>query len=395
LLASLLFVLACRPPASAVPDSTSQVRFRPAPEPSSELAQELILRVPSATWDEGLARGCELLIQQAGEPSLRLTPASNASALGRAGYPGHARIGKELNGGAFPSTLVDEMVAYALSSELPVDVGLASRSFADGQTLWIGGIAPKAALVDPLPRRVDLDASLPITIEVLGEDPQELELVLYVASPHGPVEAYPMLDTVAQWMTTLNVPGEYRMEVVGNRPRDSQVLLLWTLLVDQDEPTLVPLGQPVSEPQSPMAAAEALYEELSLLRARHGLPELQRFPAFEPLAREHSALMASEGRVAHVLPGVTQGVMRRAGVGFHPRADHREDVAAAVTWRDAHDLVELSPGHKANLLCEDCTHVAIGVALEPVLDRQPRLFVTWELLKFPNGPPVKKEPYDH
>ena len=31
--------------------------------------------------------------------------------------------------------------------------------------------------------------------------------------------------------------------------------------------------------------------------------------------------------------------------------------------------------------------VSIGVALEPVLDRPPRLFVTWELMEFPHGVP--------
>ena len=387
-------MLACRPPVGAVPDDPGQVRSRPVPEPSSELAQQLLLRVPSSGWDDGLLHACELLIQQASQPSLRITPASSASALARAGYPSHARIGKELNGGALPEALIQQMVDYALASDVPVDVALASRSFADGQTLWIGGVARRDALLDPMPRRVDLDASVPVTVEVL-EDPDELELVLYVAPPGDAVQTLALDDTVSTWLTTLNVPGEYRLEVVGNRPGDSRVLLLWTLLVDVDEPSLVPLGQPITQPQDPMQAAELLYEELGMLRARHGLPELQRFELFEPLAREHSALMANEGRVAHVLPGVTEGVARRAAGTFRPRADHREDVAAALTWKDAHDLVELSPGHKANLLCEECTHVAIGVALEPVLDRQPRLFVTWELLEFPNGPPRKNELYDH
>ena len=51
------------------------------------------------------------------------------------------------------------------------------------------------------------------------------------------------------------------------------------------------------------------------------------------------------------------------------------------------DITRLSPGHLANLLCEECTHASIGVALEPVTDRTPRLFVVWELLRFPEGPP--------
>ena len=71
----------------------------------------------------------------------------------------------------------------------------------------------------------------------------------------------------------------------------------------------------------------------------------------------------------------------------HPGARHHEDVAAAATADAALALVADSPGHLRNLLCEACTHASIGVALEPVLDRPPRLFVTWELLEFPQAPP--------
>ena len=48
-----------------------------------------------------------------------------------------------------------------------------------------------------------------------------------------------------------------------------------------------------------------------------------------------------------------------------------------------------SPGHLKVMLCESCTHMAIGVALEPKLGGNPRLFVTWELLDFVQGEPQK------
>ena len=36
----------------------------------------------------------------------------------------------------------------------------------------------------------------------------------------------------------------------------------------------------------------------------------------------------------------------------------------------------------------------IGATLEPVLDRVPRLFVTWELLEFQQGPPREIDDYN-
>ena len=101
--------------------------------------------------------------------------------------------------------------------------------------------------------------------------------------------------------------------------------------------------------------------------------------------------MAHTGRVGHILPGVTDGVAARAARTHIPMAEHHENVATALTWEDAHDMVWLSPGHRKNLLCEPCTHVAIGTATG-LTDRAPQLYVTWELLAFPNGEPRRLTP---
>ena len=104
--------------------------------------------------------------------------------------------------------------------------------------------------------------------------------------------------------------------------------------------------------------------------------------------------MAHTGLVAHRLPGVSAGVEAKAAKLAHPRAKMYENVAAAATAEDAHALVVGSPAHLANLLCAKCSHVSIGATLEPVLDRVPRVFVTWELLEFPQGPPKEIEDYN-
>jgi uncharacterized protein YkwD len=114
---------------------------------------------------------------------------------------------------------------------------------------------------------------------------------------------------------------------------------------------------------------------------------VERFFPFEPLAREHAALMASSGVVDHRIAGLTPGVAARIAERFHPGARTFENLAAAPNWQQALDMVRLSPGHLANLFCEECTHASIGVALEPITDRIPRLFVVWELLEFPEGAP--------
>ena len=368
------------------------VRFRPEPTPASETARTLVSRVPDATWDLGLARATDLLVAHAREPSSALPPKAQAIALSHAGYPGHAQFGRELNGGAFPDDLVDQMAMLAISRDAPVDVAISKRGYADGATLWIAGIAPRHVLLDPVPRDVELDGALPVQVEALSGDP---DMALYVAPPMGAVQAMPIESLVSRWLVDFHVPGEYRIEVVVNDGTRSEVVLLWSEFVDAEVPPLFTLPPATHSDVSPMEAAEELYGVLNTFREDVGMRTLERFEPYERLAREHAAFMAHAGQVGHVLPGITEGVAKRAETRFAPTADHSENVAAALTWQDAHDLAVLSPGHRRNLLCEDCTHVSIGAAMESPQGRVPRLFVTWELLSFPNGPPRELQEYDH
>ena len=190
-----------------------------------------------------------------------------------------------------------------------------------------------------------------------------------------------------RWVDGFIEPGQYQMEIVARGERTTQVVLKWSVFVDSPLPEVPRLRRGSLENPNPAEATTALYQELNRIRSEAGLRPVERFYAFEPLAREHAALMASTGIVDHQIPGVTSGVAARAAERFHPGARTFENLAAAPNWQEALDMVQLSPGHLANLFCEECTHASIGVALEPITDRIPRLFVVWELLEFPEGPP--------
>ena len=139
---------------------------------------------------------------------------------------------------------------------------------------------------------------------------------------------------------------------------------------------------------NPYEAEEWLYQQVNILRRKRGLKPLQRFVLFEPLAREHSAWMANTGIVNHTIPGVTAGVSTHAARLAHPRAYHYENVVAASSKEEALQMTIDSPGHFRVLLCKTCTHLSIGAALEPKLTGQPRVFVTWEVMEFPQGEPI-------
>jgi hypothetical protein len=326
---ALLLGLTCscrhRAPASLA-ERPAQVRYRHG-EPNSEAGVWLLERIEGARWDPALLAAARELSAGAADPGARLTPEAVRIATGRAGFPGDARFARLYNGGAHPEALLHD--AMAAQGDAPsLDVALASRRYADGTVLWIMGVAPHWGEVDPYPRDLALDDSLALQVDVPGA--RELQLI--VAPPHGLVQRMGISSGVARWVDLFHLPGEYRLEVVDVGRDRSRVVFDMAVFVEHE---------------------------------------------------------VSSGVLAHVIPGVTPGVGARAWDEFHPRAQHYEDLAAAYSPEEALALVWASPGHRNNLLCEHCTHASIGVALEPSVSSPPRLFVTWELLAFPEGTPVE------
>ena len=367
--------------AVAAKDRPPEVRFRPLPPEEGSEDARLARVVPDATWDAGLDAAAHNVLRAIVDQRARLSTATTSTAAAVAGYPGQARFLRLLNGGAFPHVLVEAIQTQSIG--VPVDVGLARRTFADGTVLWIVAWAPRKADVDPLPRDLKLDDALPV--RVTTDHPGRLRL--FVTPPNGPVAELAISAEAARWVDVFHTPGEYRIEVVGERPNSSDVLLLFSVYVDSQAPEVPRLAWHPRDTPDPLLAEEALYEALNEARREHGLPAVRPFDMFRPVVREHSAYMASAGYLGHTLDGLTTGVPDRAAKVGHPQAEFYENVAVALTPEDAHALVEDSPGHFRNLLCETCTHATIGVALEPVLNRDPRLFVTWELMHFPEGIP--------
>jgi hypothetical protein len=355
------------------------VAYRPI-EPPGEDAAWLVAAVPQSTWDQALAGAAVELIGTLRSPDRMMSPRAMATATARTGFPGTARFAKTITTGRPPADLVDNILGT--SGGRPVDVGLAKRAFGNGTVLWIVAWAPHIVDMDPVPRSVNLDSSVMLRIDRLTDG----DARLFVAPPDAPVRELSLTSGIARWVGGFDVPGEYRFEVVSEDDGMGELALLFSVFADQ-QPRAMPRAPEVpTESADPRKAEAWLFDQLNAMRMDHGLRPVKLFPLFDQFTREHSALMGHAGLVAHSLPRYGT-VEDRAGNVTHPRAKHYQNVAAAPTASDALKMVVLSPAHLQNLLCESCTHASIGASLEPVLDRIPRLFVTWELLEFPLGAP--------
>ena len=380
---SVLLFLACKPPNIAQPVQP-MMRYRTEEAPDG-LDARLVSSIPGAQWDRGLSAAAQELLSSLSSPNARISAESVQLATARAGYPGQARFSKMLNGGAFPTELIGEIIRDCPTQS--VDVALVKRTYGDGSTLWVVGWAKHIVEMDPIPRQIPLDGTIPIRFELPSTD----KGYLYIAPPDQPIEMVEVLPEAHRWIDGFYTPGAYRFELVTDGPLGPQVALLFSLYVDQELPAPEMLYPQKAVKINPIEAEQWLYQQVTLLRQKRGLPALKKFPLFEKVAREHSAWMASTGIVGHTIPGVTNGVAAHAARLAHPRAKHYENVVAAGTAQEALDMILDSPGHFRVLLCEECTHISIGAALEPKLTGNPRIFVTWEVLAFPQGVPLPIE----
>jgi len=364
----------------------AEVRFRPVFQTPQGDPGLLVAAVPGGQWDQGLATACQNLLALHVDKTSRVDAPTASLVAARAGYPGQVRFVRTLNGGAFPQPLVDKLAATVAWGG-PVDLGLAVRRYGDGTALWVLAWSRHVADTDPVLRDLALDQPLPVRVDLVDPALADASLRLFVAPPDGPVDELSLTNGLTRWVDRFHTPGAWRIEAVATTKERTAVVLLYTVFVDSPPPTPAPLRVAPTAPENPAQAEQTLFLALNQLRAQHGLPAVAWFELFEPLVREQSAFMASAGRALHVLPGLTPGVAARAKSYAFPYAFHHEAVATAPTAEEAMELVVDSPAHRAMLLCDSCTHGSIGVALEPTVRRVPRLFVTWELLEFPKGPP--------
>lgn len=358
----LAAMLACAPKAS-LPSAGADAALRPRP------GAELPSLGPQARQDRGLIAAAEALAGAATNPEARLTTDAVRTALAIGHYPGAARFVRVLGGTDLPPALLE-----GIPRDVPVDVGWAWRDFADGSRWWVLGWSPRRVSLDPVPSRVEPGQGVGVRVEGATNGR------LFVVSPGGTWRDFSLVPGQTRWVGNLDDPGEHRFEVVDG----DRVELLFGVFVGGAPAPLAPLpSQP--PPPDPLRSVDELYAAANGLRRANGLAPLSRFTTFEPLAREQAACLSLAGKVAHDSTACP-GVPGRASQGWFPRGHYYENLAVADSTTEAWEALLASPGHLANLLCAECTHLSIGAAIEPSAER--RVYVVWEAMVFPQGEPL-------
>jgi uncharacterized protein YkwD len=105
---------------------------------------------------------------------------------------------------------------------------------------------------------------------------------------------------------------------------------------------------------------QAILKQVNEARAREGLPRLVANPALFDAARNHSANMALEGKLAHVLD--RKGPPDRARAAGY-RGQVVENIAAGpqLAPEGAFEAWMKSPGHRANVLKKEAQEIGLGI----------------------------------
>jgi uncharacterized protein YkwD len=169
----------------------------------------------------------------------------------------------------------------------------------------------------------------------------------------------------------LREPGRFLVQVlaeVSGGPRP----VLEALVFADVEPPANPAPDPAPGEESGGESGDpagAVFAMLSEVRAREGLPALQRRPELDRVALDHAGAMRDAGHIGHDL-GSGDPAQRLMAAGI-PAIRAGENVAHAASAKLVHRKLYASPSHRANLLSDDFDSVGVGA----VTDAQGLLWV--------------------
>jgi uncharacterized protein YkwD len=250
------------------------------------------------------------------------------------------------------------------------------------------GDGPEAAIalgameiqLQPFPRKLSPGGRLKLAGEIADRFKQAR---VYLTTASGDIEESVMparkLDVTLQFPKA----GIYKVEVMGDGPSGPVVLANVPVYVGVAEPRSVRVVDTEGAERSAEESERRMLELLNEARKKVGAPTLGFDEELRAVALAHSDDMAQNHFFGHVSPttGTPDDRFRKAAL---LGSKFGENVARGPNADAAHQLLMESPGHRANMLRRDFTHVGIGVARSSI-NGQPELFATLVFARRPSA----------
>ena len=236
----------------------------------------------------------------------------------------------------------------------------------DGTVFAVVVLSWRWARIDPVPRSLPAGATIALRGE-LQRGVHDAELV--VSYPDGT-----SFRSAAKPGTSfaLEAPtrgrGEHRVELLANSELGDTVVANFPVYVGVPPTTSILVAGELADASGAQldeaAAKRHLFELVNRERKRAGLSTLVARDDLERIARAHSEDMQQHGFVGHTSPttGDASARVKRAGVRTSLVL---ENIGRGYSADEVHRGLMDSPGHRANVLNPDATHIGLGLVLAP------------------------------
>lgn len=221
--------------------------------------------------------------------------------------------------------------------------------------------------LEPLPRRIEAGTSLQLRGELLhGYHSPSLAITL----PDGSVQRKALSrGTVVTGAVETSAPGEYKVAVLAAGPRGQSVVANFPIYAGVPVPDRVHLDAVAGTTDAtPETVGQTLLRMTNQMRQERGLDTLTLDPRLSDVALAHSQDMRTHDFVGHdsERTGSAKDRVDRAGIRSGLIL---ENIGRGYSAEQIHRGLMDSPGHRANLLNPDITHIGIGVVAEPEAGR--------------------------
>jgi uncharacterized protein YkwD len=263
-------------------------------------------------------------------------------------------------------------------------VGVA-RHRPDGIAAIVFALQGSEISIMPVPRSVPAHGEIAIdgVIDARFHDPEVI-----VTREDGSTHTLAVDDRPGGFAARLPCdgrPGRQQIEIAASDRAGVTVLANFPVWCGAEPPRSIAFA-PADEPavDQPEHAEQDLLERVNRDRAAAHLPALVWSAPAAAVARGHSAEMRTTRVVSHLSP-TTGSVVDRVRAAHIATRVLRENVARGFGLREAHHALMNSPGHRANLLSGDVTHVGIGVVLGAEVSGRHEIYITEIFLREPFG----------
>lgn len=179
--------------------------------------------------------------------------------------------------------------------------------------------------------------------------------------------------------------GRQQVEITAEDAAGSDVLANFPVWCNLEAPlsiTVLPSEDDTKPVSSPAEAEARMLELVNRDRAAHNLPPLELAADVADVARAHSLDMKQSGVVAHV-SATTGSAADRVQAADIETTLVLENIARAYGVAEAQAGLMNSPGHRANLLSADATHIGIGIVFGELVAGRYEVFVTQVFTRVP------------